>query len=735
MQTKTTISLRRLACLCLLTFLSFSLFCQINLHSNPTSLSPEESTALGEHLEDYTAYALNPQEVYTTFQNGDEDFDLILNLGEEMNFTFQLHKDDPRPSGYFLLGISEEEQLVLGKEEEVLLKGTTNDEADQLAYVYSTEDFFTVRFLINDEWYLLEPLESITGFSTFLNTYILYKKSDTYFFSNNDSGCLFEDTTGENSGYGHCEDIEPCVTSPVVEKDGIQRYLEVAVDVDVEFFNRYKNKFPKLGHLRSVEKVVLERLGFIDAIYQKYFDLHIKLVYLNIWQVPVVPPTGNYPYSSSNTESLWDSVRDYWNDEDRRCVHRDLFLLFSGKDISPGCGYINSNGLGTLCNANINTNSNHPFNAYAVIEDAGLNSYKTVAHEIAHLFGISQHTQNDPLCGHLCNDVNTSTLMCQGCGNQADKFIASVQCNIYSFLQNNDCFEDCAPTVEQGPSLQGPESICLGDEVQYEISIAPTGSVLWDLGPNLELISGTTTSTSISVQATAFGRTYIQATFSHNCFDAAIRKYIEVSGYEIREVDPMCFSEDCAVFNREGTYELFAACENAVVPACWAFSHPDDFYPTATQQDPYCSIALVAFPLNNLSNRMVTLYAYDPNDPSNLLSQKNIYIPPCETPCVGDREASEFSDQKKDQEKSAFTSDLFAFPNPVDDILTIQLPRREAELELSVLDIYGKVIFLKKADARQETIQLSTNHWTNGFYFIRLKTTDKNYLQGLVIQH
>lgn len=735
MKTRTIFQAKKQLVFCVLFLFSQILIGQVSLYSHPTNLTPAESEALNNLVEDYTVYTLNPIEIYNSLQT-EEIVELNLNLNEEINTTFQLQENDLRPKGYFLTQKSEENEFLFGKGKEKIFRGITNNEISQPAYIYSTEIFFTAYFSINKEAYRLEPIESIIGFSTLQNTYILYKESDLHTFSNITGGCLTEIPIEEHSGGGggSCETAPVCATYPILELDGVKRYLEVAVDVDVKFFNKYKNRFPKLSPVRSVEKVVMDHLSSVDAIYQRYFDLQVKLVYLNIWEHSVAPPIGNYPYSGSSIVSLWGQARTYWNDTTRRCVHRDLMIVLSA-NLESACGFVhNILGRGSLCNANFNTNSTHPFNAYATINDFGPSTSKTIAHEIGHLFGLGHLSTTS--CEGQCMNNATATLMCPGlCGQGSDNFLKTSQCNIYSFLQANDCFEDCAPTIEEVPNIQGRESICLGENVVYEISIAPTGTVTWELGPNLVLTSGTLNSTSISVRATAFGDTYIQATFSHNCVAAAIRKHIQVSGYEIREIDPMCFDEDCAVFDRGGAYELFASCDNRAIAACWAFSRPDEFYPVASTQNPFCTPVFFPFPQNNLSNRFVTLYAYDINNPTNLLAQKNIFILDCPGPCVGDRNNSEDFDQDNDNRKNTFSSERFVFPNPADDLLTIDLPINEAALELSVLNIQGKIIMLKKIEPNQSTIQLSTSHWAQGSYYIQLKTAKTSYLQRLIIQH
>jgi len=74
--------------------------------------------------------------------------------------------------------------------------------------------------------------------------------------------------------------------------------------------------------------------------------------------------------------------------------------------------------------------------------------------------------------------------------------------------------------------------------------------------------------------------------------------------------------------------------------------------------------------------------------------------------------------------ENTFGSELVVYPNPVTELLNIDLGERYNEIFIRVLNLAGKEV-LNKSFKQQQLIELELNNIPDGLYFINIKTEDK----------
>ncbi|MCF8245152.1 MAG: zinc-dependent metalloprotease [Saprospiraceae bacterium] len=178
-----------------------------------------------------------------------------------------------------------------------------------------------------------------------------------------------------------------CETIPLYQQDFVDGYpiVELAGDVDNEFFNLYSSGAPHPAYPSLDEGVVLEVmdiLGYAQDTYWDYFGTNIWLVHLNIWATP----DG---YNNSSDNSLFTSLKNYWNSH-KQCIHRDVVHLFSGASL----GY-DGVAQGDVCGgekAAYSITSHHLGDSYRTA--------KALAHEFGHHLG-GYHDDRQMCCQAL----------------------------------------------------------------------------------------------------------------------------------------------------------------------------------------------------------------------------------------------------------------------------------------------------------------------------------------------
>jgi aminopeptidase N len=83
---------------------------------------------------------------------------------------------------------------------------------------------------------------------------------------------------------------------------------------------------------------------------------------------------------------------------------------------------------------------------------------------------------------------------------------------------------------------------------------------------------------------------------------------------------------------------------------------------------------------------------------------------------------------------------ISVYPNPAKNALTVDLASVKKEIvkasSIVITDISGKVVFTEKLNDQQETLKINTGNFSNGFYFITVKNSDKKIAAGkFVVSH
>lgn len=74
---------------------------------------------------------------------------------------------------------------------------------------------------------------------------------------------------------------------------------------------------------------------------------------------------------------------------------------------------------------------------------------------------------------------------------------------------------------------------------------------------------------------------------------------------------------------------------------------------------------------------------------------------------------------------------LSIYPNPFNNLLNIQLPHPQENLEITVTDLTGKLIF-KQHYTQISKIEFNTNNWTPGLYILRLKNENLDLTEKII---
>jgi hypothetical protein len=142
------------------------------------------------------------------------------------------------------------------------------------------------------------------------------------------------------------------------------RILEVAIDADVEFFAIYGS-----NSTAQIEST----MNMVDGIYEAELGLTIQLVSTHVWEAEPDP------YTSTDSASLLNELRTYWN-SNNDSISRDAVHLFTGKELdgsTVGIAYVS-----VVCSTSV---------AYALSEELQSDVLMPllIAHEMGHNLGAS----------------------------------------------------------------------------------------------------------------------------------------------------------------------------------------------------------------------------------------------------------------------------------------------------------------------------------------------------------
>lgn len=79
-----------------------------------------------------------------------------------------------------------------------------------------------------------------------------------------------------------------------------------------------------------------------------------------------------------------------------------------------------------------------------------------------------------------------------------------------------------------------------------------------------------------------------------------------------------------------------------------------------------------------------------------------------------------------------FTNDFSAYPNPVTENLTIQLPLNASITQLAVFDVLGKLEYILNDFSESNIIEVDFSQLPKGIHFLKLSTRDNTYISKVV---
>ena len=89
-------------------------------------------------------------------------------------------------------------------------------------------------------------------------------------------------------------------------------------------------------------------------------------------------------------------------------------------------------------------------------------------------------------------------------------------------------------------------------------------------------------------------------------------------------------------------------------------------------------------------------------------------------------------------ENEAQTLNVYCFPNPSSNNVAVNFVLREnSDVKIEVADINGRIVYesgLSSFSLGQHAINIQTNQWTSGIYFINLKANENSKMVKFIKQ-
>ncbi|MCW5893160.1 MAG: DUF4215 domain-containing protein [bacterium] len=171
---------------------------------------------------------------------------------------------------------------------------------------------------------------------------------------------------------------------PPVAKLGTLRRVQVAVETDREFFEKFGDAQLAMDYLASLTAAA-------NVIYERDAQLRIQLSYVRLWE------SGNDPWTTGDTEQALYEVQDYWLDPAHAmgavAGTRDLVHFLSGKPVTGGIAYLDA-----VCDPTYGFGVSQVFGGFDVMDPYDIWDVMVFVHELGHNFG-SPHTHcyNPPI--------------------------------------------------------------------------------------------------------------------------------------------------------------------------------------------------------------------------------------------------------------------------------------------------------------------------------------------------
>lgn len=165
--------------------------------------------------------------------------------------------------------------------------------------------------------------------------------------------------------------------SPPVAKVGTLRRVQVALETDREFFEKFGDEQLAMDYLASLTAAA-------NVIYERDVALRIQLSYVRLWA------SGSDPWTTGDTEQALYEVQDYWLDPENGmgavAGERDVVHFLSGKSVTGGIAYLDA-----VCDPTYGFGVSQVFGGFDVMDPYDIWDVMVFVHELGHNFG-SQHT-------------------------------------------------------------------------------------------------------------------------------------------------------------------------------------------------------------------------------------------------------------------------------------------------------------------------------------------------------
>ena len=313
-----------------------------------------------------------------------------------------------------------------------------------------------------DNNYVIGPMDLTTNDSE--NQHILYSTNELLLENNFDCRADVFDIPERIKSM--MEDLDPKILRSASD-DLLE--VEMAIESDYETYTRF-------GSIANASSYLLSLMSTVSAIYIRDFNIKIVVPYLRVWS------TENDPYDGSDSFTLLDQFRSYWNNN-MQGIQRDLAHYISTRvgglggvawldvlcsDLSFGLGYAFSNINGTF--------SSLP--AYSWDVDV-------VSHESGHNFG-SPHTHN---CFWPAGPIDTCYTPEGGCYNGSLKPIKGTIMS-YCHLTSRGKYLRFHPLPINLIRTNAEQAACVSLSQTNLSLIIPNGGEVYSTGSKATIIWG-----------------------------------------------------------------------------------------------------------------------------------------------------------------------------------------------------------------------------------------------------
>ena len=351
--------------------------------------------------------------------------------------------------------------------------------------------------------------------STFNNEYIYFRSPNSW----GPEGCdLRDDGPVVEPGCSYVRN-----SYEVTQMSGpCRRMVEIAVEGDVEFMNRFPNNF--WGNIiAAITMLFTVESG--EAVYVNEFSMGFQVTSFRMWRNQATSPYRvTNLLIAANRADLVEDLRDEFAGIPQANIRRDVPVLFTGN--------VCTNGAATSWGRVHQLASACTIEAAMFLTDCVFNDGNwdlTMAHEIGHEFD-AVHSENGTCSGDCGLGAGQNSLMCAGSCPAGDVlFIDNPnQSRINNYLINNG---DC---TNNDSRIDGPALLCSGNNATYDFIVTNTAvpNLTWTVSSGLVINWQTATEINVSPAPGASGTQWVRANvndagFNGGC-DPQFTRHIQV---------------------------------------------------------------------------------------------------------------------------------------------------------------------------------------------------------------